>query len=459
MNPSADGLEFRSPALSIPPASLAAAQRILVADDDPHVRHLLETSLLSDGYAVLSAADGHELVQMAQRYTPHLVLVDLVMPQMDGYEAIRQMRNDTRISHIPMLILTAHMRPDEIVVGFDTGADDYIAKPFEISEVLARVRSHLRRAARQPLLNPLSGLPGGALLAQELQSHFERHLPLALLHADLDNFKTFNDTYGFSRGDRAILLVATLLQAAIANHGNSGDFIGHIGGDDFVVLTTPERVDTICRETLAGFDRDVQQFYLPEDWQRGYLTGVDRFGVLRRFRLLSLSIGGTTNSNRAFGDVEEFARAAAEMKHYAKLQSGSYYAIDQRSSYQPYLLDRRLTVARHLIVASADTSLRNLLDVTLQRAGYTVQTATTIEGMEALLGAGGVQGVIADAQLGRSLWPVCARFAAQPQPPGIVVLTYGDVQADVLAPDVIMLQIPLPLADIVTCLDGLIAQK
>lgn len=458
MNPNADGVDFLASTLSSPPVNHPAAQRILVADDDPQVRDLLETSLRSDGYAVLCAIDGHELVQMAQRYTPHLMLVDLIMPQMDGYEAIRQMRNDTRISHIPMLILTAHMRPDEIVVGFDTGADDYITKPFEISEVLARVRSHLRRAARQPLLNPLSGLPGGALLAQELHSQFARRVPLALLHADLDNFKTFNDTYGFSRGDRAILLVGTLLQAAIAAHGNSGDFIGHVGGDDFVVLTTPDRIDTICRETLAAFDRDVRGFYLAEDWQRGYLTGVDRFGVLRRFRLLSLSIGGTTNSNRSFSDIEEFARSAAEMKHYAKLQSGSCYAIDQRSMYQPHLRDRRLKTAQHLIVASADTSLRNVLDVTFQRAGYAVQTAASIEGMAALLEGAQPQCVIVDAQLGPLLWPLCDGLAAWPCPPRIVVLACGD-RAEIQTTNAVMLHIPLPLSDIVVCVDKLMSEE
>jgi DNA-binding response OmpR family regulator len=122
-------------------------QRVLIADDDPNIRQLLELTLRGDGYDVICASNGHELVRLAQERVPGLILVDLVMPYMDGYEAIRQMRNDTRTAHIPMLILTARSRSGDIVTGFESGADDYIAKPFDIAELLARVRSHLRRAA------------------------------------------------------------------------------------------------------------------------------------------------------------------------------------------------------------------------------------------------------------------------------------------------------------------------
>jgi DNA-binding response OmpR family regulator len=173
-------------------------QRVLVADDDPHIRQLLEVTLRSDGYEVICASNGHDLVRLAQERVPGLILVDLMMPQMDGYEAIRQMRNDTRTAHIPMLILTARSRSGDVVVGFETGADDYIAKPFDVSELLARVKSHLRRAAQRPVLNPLTGAPGGVLFAQELRHRMARGAPLALLYADLDNFKAFNDAYGFS---------------------------------------------------------------------------------------------------------------------------------------------------------------------------------------------------------------------------------------------------------------------
>ena len=148
--------------------------RVLIADDDPYIRQLLELALGDDGYEVISAIDGHELVRLAQDRAPSLILVDLAMPRMDGYEAIRQMRNDTRTAHIPMLILTARTGAKDVVIGFDTGADDYIAKPFDITELLARVKSHLRRSTQRPVLNPLTGLPGGVLLSQALRHRLAR---------------------------------------------------------------------------------------------------------------------------------------------------------------------------------------------------------------------------------------------------------------------------------------------
>jgi DNA-binding response OmpR family regulator len=138
--------------------------RVLIADDDPYIRQMLELALSEDGYGVMSAIDGHELVRLAQDHPPSLILVDLAMPRMDGYEAIRQLRNDTRTAHVPMLILTARTGAKDVVTGFETGADDFIAKPFDITELLARVKSHLRRSAQRPVLNPLTGLPGGVLL-------------------------------------------------------------------------------------------------------------------------------------------------------------------------------------------------------------------------------------------------------------------------------------------------------
>lgn len=434
-----------------------APQRVIIADDDPHVRRLLEVSLRSGGYNVISAANGHELVQLAQQHIPHLVLVDLMMPQMDGYEAIRQMRNDTRIAHIPMLILTARMRPDDIVVGFETGADDYIAKPFDVGEVLARVKSHLRRAARQPALNPLSGLPGGTMISQELRARFHGDSPLALLHADLDNFKTFNDTYGFSRGDRAILLVAEILQNVLAAHGSGNDFIGHVGGDDFVILTAPEYVDVLCANAIAAFDREVRQFYQPDDWRRGYLSGLDRYGILRRFRLLTISIGAVTNQRRVFDDEEDLARVAAEMKHYAKTQIGSSYAVDQRSQHQGSQVERRGARQRGVLIVSEDSSLRNVLCSTLQNIGYAIHEAAGMESLRQHLVAAQPALILADAQLGAPLWAFCKEYSDMPFASPIVVLTYADSETT-RAQSVgvtATLQMPLPLGDVVTCIERL----
>jgi diguanylate cyclase (GGDEF)-like protein len=331
--------------------------RVLIADDDPYIRQLLELALSEAGYEVTSAIDGYELVRLAQDRPPSLILVDLAMPRMDGYEAIRQLRNDTRTAHVPMLILTARTNTKDVVTGFETGADDYIAKPFDINELLARVKSHLRRSIQRPVLNPLTGLPGGVLLSQAIRQRLASKTPFALLYADLDNFKAFNDIYGFSRGDQVLLFVAGIIQKVMAAHGNPDDSIGHIGGDDFAMLTTPDRAERICRALIGTFDEEVTQLYNSEDRQRGYISGADRYGILRRFDLMSISIGVVTTQRRGFSDQESLTRVAAEMKHHAKEQPGSTFAVDQRTSLHGSEVERRRAHSRTLLLLSSDSSL------------------------------------------------------------------------------------------------------
>jgi len=433
--------------------------RVLIADDDPYIRQLLELALSEAGYDVTSAIDGYELVRLAQDRPPGLILVDLAMPRMDGYEAIRQLRNDTRTAHVPMLILTARTNAKDVVTGFETGADDYIAKPFDISELLARVKSHLRRSAQRPVLNPLTGLPGGVLLSQAIRQRLACKSPFALLYADLDNFKAFNDIYGFSRGDQALLFVASVIQKVLAAHGNPDDSIGHIGGDDFAILTTPERAEPICRALIGTFDEEVWQLYSSEDRQRGYISGADRFGILRRFGLMSISIGVVTTQRRGFSDQESLTRVAAEMKHHAKERPGSTFAVDQRTSLQGSELERRRGHNRTLLLLSNDSSLRAVLRSTFNDAAYSVLEVEHVDSACRTIDALKPPAlVLADAQLGELLWHLCAEQAGHPCGLPIVVLVHDvqDIERARAAGATTYLQLPLPLVDILACVEQLI---
>jgi diguanylate cyclase (GGDEF)-like protein len=368
------------------------------------------------------------------------------------------MRNDTRTAHIPMLILTARSGARDIVTGFENGADDYIAKPFDISELLARVKSHLRRATQRPVLSPLTGLPGGVLLSQELRHRLSGNHPVALLYADIDNFKAFNDIYGFANGDRAIQFVADLAQQILASHGNPDDFLGHIGGDDFAIITTPDRIDSLCRALIDAFDREVLLLYSPADRKRGYISAADRYGILRRFSMMSISIGVVTTERRRIRDEEALTRIAAEMKHYAKEQPGSSYAVDQRVQPQSSAVERRSVRNRGVLIASDDASLRSVLRATLQDNGYIAHEATTIEALRRQLGAVDAPAlVLADAQLGGPLWTVCAAQARELRGPAILVLAYdeGELAQARAAGAAECLQLPVPLADIITAVERL----
>ena len=387
-------------------ASNSMTTRILIADDELAVRQLLELVLVGQGYEVALAANGAQLVRMAQERVPDLVLVDLMMPQLDGYEAIRQLRNDTRTAHLPMLILTAKSTLDDVVTGFETGADDYITKPFNIPELVARIKGHLRRASQQPVRNPLTGLPGNVLLTEELKYRLNQTEPFAYLYVDLDNFKAFNDTYGPARGDRVIKLLADVLTEMVDAHGSGTDFIGHIGGDDFAVLTTPEKLEPLCKAVMTAFDQRVRLLYDEGDLARGYLQGIDRQGIMRRFPLVSLSIGVATNRNRAFADYEELSRVAAEMKQFAKQESGSSFAVDVRSSPDGAVSEeRRGSKLPVVLLIAPDSPLRRALRSYLHQQGQRVlEAAGLLEANALLQQVPEPDLIVADAQLGAELW-------------------------------------------------------
>jgi GGDEF domain-containing protein len=247
---------------------------------------------------------------------------------MDGYEALRQLRNDTRTAHIPAILLTARTNAADVVSGFDSGADDYVTKPFNTNELLARIHNQLRRANRRPVRSPLTGLAGNILITEELRFRLRHEAHFALLYADLNNFKAFNDTYGFARGDRVIRLAANVIVAAVKDAGER-DFVGHIGGDDFAIITTPPRITQICQTVLTAFGEQVRALYDAADLAQGYLAGPDRHGTYRRYPITNLAIGGVTNQREQFADPEALGRRAAEMKQIAKsLPSGSY-VIDE----------------------------------------------------------------------------------------------------------------------------------
>jgi diguanylate cyclase (GGDEF)-like protein len=383
--------------------------RIIVADDDENLCIILRETLRDAGYEVMVANDGDQLVRMAQEHAPDLLLVDLMMPTMDGFEAIRQLRNDTRTGHLPMLILTARSASAEVVTGFDTGADDYIVKPYDIDVLLARIRGHLRRAAQLPPRNPLTGLPGNVLLQAELDRLIGGSQPFSLLYIDLDNFKAFNDVYGFARGDRAIHLVANL----IAQASPPEDFIGHIGGDDFAIIHFADNVEQFCQQVIAAFDQQVRTLYDESDLARGFLQAYDRHGVLRRFGFLSLSIAAVNTRTRPFANVDEMSKVAAELKQVAKQTSGSSYQIDRRQTKLLPLYERRGRKGPAALLIHPDKVWRSSIATTLQLQGYRPLIAGDVLAAQTLLArAPAVSLVVASTATGQTLWDMLRQLAA-----------------------------------------------
>ncbi len=357
--------------------------RILIAEDETDVGMLLREILISEGYEVELVTNGDQLVRRAQEQPPDLIIADLLMPVVDGLEAIRQLRNDTRTAHLPMLILTALDASARVVEGLETGADDYIVKPYDRAVLLARVRSQLRRAAQLPARNPLTGLPGNTIIQEEINRHLEQGTKFALMYIDLDNFKAFNDVYGFARGDRAIYLLSNILQEQV----EPNDFVGHIGGDDFVIIHFGSDPETLCQRIIRVFDQQIRALYDEADLQRGYLVATDRYGVPRQFGIISLSIAVVTTYQRSFSNVDQMSRVAAELKHAAKQISGSSYKIDRRSedSLVSPLNDRRSGYSSEALIICRDQVARAAIVATLNVRGYRLLIADTVIAAQGLL--------------------------------------------------------------------------
>jgi diguanylate cyclase (GGDEF)-like protein len=312
---------------------------ILVVEDNAPVARALAATLQADGFAAEVTATGEAALEYALREVPHLVLLDLMLPGIDGFEVVRRLRANAKTAHIPVVILSARHDIEDKVRAFESRVDDYLTKPYNGYELIARVKAQLRRV-QENTLSPLTGLPGGTQVERAITQKLREPAPWSILYLDLDHFKAYNDVYGFVLGNDLIRLLATSAGDVVREYGNLTDFVGHIGGDDFVVITTPDRTEAICQELIQRFDQESLQLYTAEDLQRGMLSAPDRQGNTHTYPLVSLSIAVVTNQLRPVSSIEQVSRIAAELKRKAKATSGSSYVIDRRRSDADALPDR-----------------------------------------------------------------------------------------------------------------------
>ena len=311
-----------------PPEALT----ILIADDDPDLRDILRSILEGAGFAVQEAVDGAQALSAVRRQPPQLVLLDYMMPHMNGPQVCQQLRQDILLRHVPIIMLTGKSELHDKVYGINAGADDYLVKPFEPQELLARVRMVLRRTSRDLEANPLTKLPGNISIQQELEHRLAADGRLAVCYLDLNRFKAFNDHYGFRRGDEVIQRTAAALLDAVSTQGGPQDFVGHIGGDDFLVMTTTDRAEGLCQTIIRLFDAMIPSLYDPEDRARGYLLHTDRKGQPVKVPLLSISIALVTNEVQRLTHPGQVAKIGAELKAYAKQFERSLYVKERRQT-------------------------------------------------------------------------------------------------------------------------------
>ncbi|GAA5198836.1 hypothetical protein GCM10023322_73090 [Rugosimonospora acidiphila] len=313
------------------PSDEARKHQILVVDDDLDIARFVEVNLQLQGFDVLVARDGAEALDLVAGGSPDLAIVDLMMPKVDGLELTRRLRANPLTSSMPIIMLTARGLTVDKVLGLTAGADDYLVKPFDTLELVARVNSILRRNQEYREVSPLTGLPGNTRILREISDRVRGGSDYAVCHVDIDRFKSVNDAYGFARGDEFISALARSVQRAVMEVGLPPAFLGHIGGDDFVIVCTPDQIRPLTERAVTDFESTADKLYDPVDSERGYLELTDKKGEVKRARLVTISIGVALSTNHPYADPREVVAAASEMKTVAKTQPGSYVAVDRRT--------------------------------------------------------------------------------------------------------------------------------
>jgi DNA-binding response OmpR family regulator/signal transduction histidine kinase len=309
----------------------ATGARVLVVDDDPAIRAICAEVLRSQGYEVLEAGTVAEARRHVMEKAPQLLLVDVQLPDGDGFGLLESLAEHRASEPFAAVFLSARGETADKVRGLRLGADDYLTKPFDAQELVARVDAVIRRREAALSTSPMTRLPGGRAIDREVERRLDARLPFSLSYVDLDNLKAYNDTYGYAKADGVIFQTAGILRHAMAEKGGEGGFVGHVGGDDFVLLSSPERTADVCKEIIAAFDRVIPLYYDRADRERGYIEAVDRFGTPRKFPVLSLSIATVVAPPGRFGNHADLAKTAAEVKAKAKKLAGSVHLVDDGS--------------------------------------------------------------------------------------------------------------------------------
>jgi PleD family two-component response regulator len=291
--------------------------RILVVEDDLDISNMLRIYFDSQGYEVLVAGRGGDALELCRKKLPHVVVLDIMLPDMDGYEVCKKLRSNLRTSHIPIMFLTQKDERTDKIAGLELGADDYITKPFDIEELKFRIQNAVVRTSRESLTNPVTGLPSGKLIEEQLRLLMRKD-GWAILYIALKDFGSFNEVYGFVAGDDVLRFTAMLIGEAVDELGTPDDFIGHTAADDFVVITTARRTQAIKGKVTDRFATEVGTFYNFKHREQGYITVQDPDRHEKHVPLMTLAVGVITQDEGPFADIREITERAAEARREDK---------------------------------------------------------------------------------------------------------------------------------------------
>lgn len=309
--------------------SFEAAQfRTLILSNDIITKKFLKELLEGEGYNLQSCNSPDKVIETLIKGEFELFLVDFDDGQ--ALEVCKSIRANFILRHIPVIVIVSQKHTIEKIKCIYAGADDYLEKPLNAGEVLTRLIANFWRSKRDLDANPLTKLPGNVTIIKEVEKRIRNKDAFCLAYADLDKFKEYNDYYGFEWGDKVIEYTARTISQALIDLGSPDDFLGHIGGDDFIFITEFESLKEVCEKIIDDFDRNISTFYKPEDLKRGYIIVKNREGKITASSILNISIGVANNKRGSITHVGQIIQIASELKAYAKTFSKSIYTVERR---------------------------------------------------------------------------------------------------------------------------------
>lgn len=283
--------------------------RILIVEDDFDISNMLRIFFTGQGYLVEVAARGSEALEICRKKLPDLIVLDIMLPDMDGFAVCKKLRTTTRTKYIPIIFLTQRDERTDKIAGLEQGADDYITKPFDIEELKLRVRQSINTHKRQNMTDPITGLPSSRLIEDELRTLMSTD-GWSYLHMGIDNFGSFKDVYGFVTSDEVLRFTAILLNEVVDEAGTVDDFIGHPSNDTFILITLTNNLQALIDKLRTRFNEGIKSHYNFLDREQGGIELPNGEMV----PLMKLSIGVVSDSAQQFSDIREITELAAELR-------------------------------------------------------------------------------------------------------------------------------------------------
>ncbi len=289
-------------------------KKLIIAEDDDDTAYLLLTALGDSGFLCLRARNGEEALNLTRSELPDALLLDVMMPKMDGITVCKKLKADVLLSRIPILMLTSLAGVDDRVRGLESGADDYLPKPFDIRELTARVRALIRASKREQQRNPITNLPSGEAIEEKLEELLRAKDPFSLLYIDLENYRSFADVHGYMKADEVVNNTGKLLLQTARASADPTPYVGHVGGDDFFVFCPSDVSYALQERFKKSFLDGVAGFYSEEEQAQGFLAIKKDTGETRRVDFMNPSIAEVRVGAGQYRTVEDMARVVTDAK-------------------------------------------------------------------------------------------------------------------------------------------------